>query len=91
MISAIVLINTERNQINRVADQLSAIKGITEVYSVAGDYDLVAMVRVADSEALAAVVTDHMLKVDGITKTNTLIAFRAYSKHDLERMFSIGG
>lgn len=91
MISAIVLINTERNQINRVADQLSAIKGITEVYSVAGDYDLVAMVRVADSEALAAVVTEHMLKVDGITKTNTLIAFRAYSKHDLERMFSIGG
>jgi len=91
MISAIVLINTERSKINRVADQLGAIKGITEVYSVAGDYDLVAMVRVADSEALAAVVTEHMLKVDGITKTNTLIAFRAYSKHDLERMFSIGG
>lgn len=91
MISAIVLINTERSQINRVADQLAGIKGITEVYSVAGDYDLVAMVRVADSEALATVVTDHMLKVDGITKTNTLIAFRAYSRHDLERMFSIGG
>ncbi len=90
MISAIVLIHAERHQINAVADQLTAIKGITEVYSVAGEYDLVAMVRVSDSEALARVVTEQMLKVEGITKTNTLIAFRAYSAHDLERMFSIG-
>lgn len=90
MITAIVLINTERNKINEVAEKLGQIKGITEIYSVAGEYDLVAIIRVSDNEYLANVVTKHMLKVDGITKTDTLIAFKAYSKHDLERMFSIG-
>ena len=90
MISAIVLINTERSQVNTVAEQLLRIKGITEVYSVAGAHDLVAIIRVADNDTLAAVVTEHMLKVPGITRTETLIAFRAHSRHDLERMFSIG-
>ncbi len=90
MISAIVLINTERSRVNAVADALGDIVGISEVYSVAGAYDLVAIIRVADNEALARVVTEHMLKVSGITKTETLIAFQAFSKHDLERMFSIG-
>lgn len=90
MISAIVLIQTERNKVNEVASDLLEIPGITEVYSVAGVHDLVAIVRVADSDALARVVTEHMLKVDGLRKTETLIAFKAYSKHDLERMFSIG-
>jgi DNA-binding Lrp family transcriptional regulator len=90
MVSAIVLMTTDRARINEVADELGAIKGITEVFSVAGEWDLVAMVRVPDNEALADVVTKHMLKVKGITKTTTLIAFKAYSKHDLERMFSIG-
>ena len=90
MISAIVLINTERSRVNAVADALGDIAGISEVYSVAGAYDLVAIIRVADNEALARVVTEHMLKVSGITKTETLIAFQAFSKLDLERMFSIG-
>ncbi len=90
MVSAIVLINTERSKVNDVADALANIKGITEVYSVAGGYDLVAIIRVPDNEAMADVVTNRMLKVPGITKTETLIAFRAYSKHDLESMFSIG-
>ncbi len=90
MISAIVLINTERSRVNAVADALGDIAGISEVYSVAGAYDLVAIIRVADNDALARVVTEHMLKVSGITKTETLIAFQAFSKHDLERMFSIG-
>ena len=90
MISAIVLINTERSSVNLVAEALGDIAGITEVYSVAGEYDLVAIIRVADNDALARVVTEHMLKVSGITKTETLIAFQAFSKHDLERMFSIG-
>ena len=91
MVSAIVLINTERNNVNDVAEALGNMKGITEVYSVAGEYDLVAIIRVPDNEAMADVVTNRMLKVPGITRTETLIAFRAYSKHDLERMFSIGG
>ncbi|HYA38204.1 MAG TPA: Lrp/AsnC ligand binding domain-containing protein [Candidatus Methylomirabilis sp.] len=90
MVSAIVLINTERSKVNDVADALANIKGITEVYSVAGEYDLVAIIRVPDNEAMADVVTNRMLKVSGIIKTETLIAFRAYSKHDLESMFSIG-
>lgn len=90
MISAIVLIQTERSKVNEVASSLLDIPGITEVYSVAGVHDLVAIVRVADSEALAGVVTERMLKLDGLRKTETLIAFKAYSKHDLERMFSIG-
>lgn len=90
MISAIVLINTERSKVNTVADALGDIPGISEVYSVAGAYDLVAIIRVADNDALARVVTEQMLKVAGITRTETLIAFQAFSKHDLERMFSIG-
>ncbi len=90
MISAIVLIQTERSRVNDVASSLLEIPGITEVYSVAGVHDLVAIVRVADSDALASVVTERMLKLDGLRKTETLIAFKAYSKHDLERMFSIG-
>lgn len=90
MVSAVVLITCERNQIVRVAEQMAEIDGISEVFSVAGRYDLVAILRVRDNEALAALVTEHMLKVDGITETETLIAFRAFSRHDLEAMFSVG-
>ena len=90
MISAMVLLNVERNKVNEVAERLSDMAGITEVFSVAGQYDLVAIVRVADNEALADVVTRNMLKVSGITRSETLIAFRVFSKHDLERMFAIG-
>lgn len=90
MITAITLIRTERDQVNEVAERLVDIDGIAEVYSVSGEYDLVAMIRVADNEDLASVVTEHMRKVDGIVRTETLIAFRAYSRHDLDAMFSIG-
>ena len=90
MITAMVLLNVERNQINEVAEQLSGLAGITEVFSVAGRYDLVAILRVADNEALADLVTRQLLKVKGITRSETLIAFRVFSRHDLERMFSIG-
>ncbi len=90
MITAITLIRTERAGVNTVAEQLTAIPGITEVYSVSGDYDLVAMIRVSDNEQMAQVVTDRLRKVEGITHTETLIAFRVYSQHDLESMFSIG-
>ena len=90
MVSSIVLINCERDKINSVAEQLTALKGITEVFSIAGRYDLVAVLRVANNEALAYLVTTQMLKVSGITDSETLIAFKVYSKHDLERMFEIG-
>ncbi len=90
MVSAVILIECEKGQINAVAGALADLPGISEVYSVAGRVDLVAIVRVPDNDQLAAIVTEHMLKVTGITRTETLIAFRAFSKHDLESMFSIG-
>ncbi len=90
MVSALVLLNIERNRINEVAAALVAIRGVTEVYSVAGRYDLVAVIRVADNDALAEVVTSKMLQVEGITSSETLISFRVFSRHDLESMFSIG-
>lgn len=90
MVSALVLMTIERNLINEVAEKLLEIKGVSEVYSVAGQYDLVGVIRVPDNESLAEVVTEHMLQVEGIISSETLIAFRVYSKHDLERMFAIG-
>lgn len=90
MVSAIVLLVTERDKINEVAEALTKIKGISEVFSVAGQYDLVAILRVPNNEALADLVTDKMLKVDGILDSETLISFKAYSKHDLEAMFEVG-
>jgi len=66
------------------------VEGVSEVYSVAGRYDLAAIVRVKDNDDLANVVTERIRKVAGITSSETLIAFRVYSRHDLERMFSIG-
>ncbi len=90
MVSAMVLINAERGRINAVAESLNNMKGITEVYSVAGPYDLVAMIRVASNEQLADLVTTQMINTEGIVKTHTLLAFRTYSRYDLERMFSIG-
>ena len=90
MVTAIVLINCQRDVINETAEQLAELPGISEVYSVAGAYDLVAVIRVRENEQLADLVTNEMLKLDGIEETMTLIAFKAYSKHDLERLFSIG-
>jgi len=90
MVSALVLIECEKSVINPTAQALADLKGITEVYSVAGRVDLVAVIRVPDSDSLAEIVTDKMLKIPGILRTETLIAFRVFSKHDLESMFSIG-
>ncbi len=90
MVNSVVLLKVGRGLVNDVAQQLAELNGVAEVYSVGGRYDLVAILRVRDNEALAALVTEHMLKVDGITDTETLIAFRAFSRHDLEAMFSVG-
>jgi DNA-binding Lrp family transcriptional regulator len=90
MVSAIVLLTVERDKINSVADVVADIDGVSEVYSVAGRYDLAAIIRVKANEELAQVVTERIRRVGGITSSETLIAFRVYSRHDLERMFSIG-
>ncbi|MBI3942563.1 MAG: Lrp/AsnC ligand binding domain-containing protein [Chloroflexi bacterium] len=90
MVTAIVLINVERAEINNVSQKLLELPGITEVYSVAGRYDLVAILRVARNEEIADLVTGHILDIHEITHTETLLAFKAYSHFDLEHMFSIG-
>ncbi len=90
MVTAIVLITARRDKINETAETLVELDGVSEVYSVAGPYDLAAIIRVRENQQLADLVTGEMLKLDGIEDTTTLIAFKAYSRHDLERMFSIG-
>jgi DNA-binding Lrp family transcriptional regulator len=90
LITAFVLMNAERDRISAIPDELLKVNGVTEVYSVAGDYDLVAVVRVKEAEELAKVVTEGFVKVQGITRTVTLMAFRCYSNYDLDHMFQIG-
>jgi DNA-binding Lrp family transcriptional regulator len=90
MVTALVLLKVARDKVNSVAETLADMDGITEVYSVAGRYDLTVIIRVKDNDQLAELVTNHMLKVEGILKSETLVAFRVYSRHDLESMFSIG-
>jgi DNA-binding Lrp family transcriptional regulator len=90
MVTAIVLINTKHGHINTVAEELVGMPGVSEVYSVGGRYDLVALIRVRTNEQLADLVTNSMLQLPNIEKSETLIAFKAFSQHDLERMFSIG-
>jgi len=90
MVTAIVLLNTERDKVNEVADTLAALDGVSEVHSVAGRVDLVAILRVAENDSLADLVTKEIRQVEGITDTETLIGFRVHSSHDLENMFSIG-
>jgi len=90
MITAIVLINTTQGRTPEVAQTLIDLPGVTEAYSVAGPYDLVAMVRVRQHDELADLVAGHIQKVPGIETTNTLIAFQAYSHRSLEAMWDIG-
>ena len=90
MLTAIVLIKTTADRIPEVAQEIADIRGITEVYSVTGEWDLVAMVRVQQHERLADVIADHLSKVEGVVSTNTNIAFRTYSKHDLDAAFALG-
>jgi DNA-binding Lrp family transcriptional regulator len=90
VISAIVLINAEVDRIPEVAAAIAEIDGVSEVYSVTGDVDLIAIVRVRQHEEFADVIADKLNKVSGVMLTQTHIAFRTYSKHDLEAAFSLG-
>jgi DNA-binding Lrp family transcriptional regulator len=90
MVSAVILLMVEKDKVNEVAEKLVDLEGVTEVYSVAGQYDLVAIARVRNNEGIADAVTNQMLKIDGISRSETLIAFRVFSRYDLERIFSIG-
>jgi DNA-binding Lrp family transcriptional regulator len=88
MITAIVLINCEVGQVHSVSEALMGLDGIAEVYSISGEYDIMAMVRVKEYELLSQVVSENMARIAGITRTNTHMAFRCYSKHDMEKMWS---
>lgn len=90
MVTAIILIETERARTIAVGEALADVEGISEVYTVAGRYDLVAMVRVGRNEDLADLVTGRLRDLDGIKSTETLISFRTWSRHDLESLFSLG-
>lgn len=89
MPTAVVLLNVEAQRTQNIAETVAAIPGVSEVYSVAGTYDLVAIIRVASNDELAEMVTERIRGVAGIHNSQTLIAFRAYSRHDLESMFDI--
>lgn len=90
MITAIVLIDCATDAIPEVAQKLAELPGVSEVYSTAGHVDLIAMVRVREFEQIAEVIAGGISKVEGVADTDTHIAFRAYSKHDLEETFAIG-
>ena len=90
MLTAIVLIDSDAARIPEVAAAIAEIAGVSEVYSVTGEVDLVAMVRVREHDDLADVIADKISKVEGVLRTQTYIAFRAYSQHDLEQAFSLG-
>ena len=90
MITTIVMVSVEPDKIPEVAAQIADLDGVSEVYSVAGDVDLIAIVRVRDFDEIAEVIAGRLSKVPGVLHTDTHVAFRAYSRHDLDATFAIG-
>lgn len=90
MITAIVLVKTDVERVHEVAQAIADLPAVTEVYSVTGEFDLVALVRVHEHDQLADVIPGGLNRVDGVQSTETHIAFRTYSRHDLESAFSLG-
>lgn len=90
MITAIVFVQADVARIPEVATAIADIEGVSEVYSVTGQIDLIAMIRVKNHDDIASVVADRLNKVEGVVDTETHIAYRAYSRHDLEATFSLG-
>jgi DNA-binding Lrp family transcriptional regulator len=88
---AIVLIEAERTAIKTLGGALADVEGVAEAYSVTGEWDFVAILRVRNPEGVAEVVTQRFAELDGIKRTHTLVAFEVFSQHDLEALFSIGG
>lgn len=90
MIHAIVLIQAERSALATLGGTLADIEGVAEAYSVTGDWDFVAILRLREHDQLAEAVTGHLSQLDGVVKTQTMVAFEVYSKHDLDALFSVG-
>lgn len=90
MLTSIVLIDVAADRIPEAAKEVADIDGVSEVYSVTGDIDLIAMVRVREHDQLAGIIADQISKVEGVEHTQTYIAFQTFSQHDLESAFSLG-
>jgi DNA-binding Lrp family transcriptional regulator len=90
MVNAIVLIKVQRGRVPEVAEALMEVPEVSEAYSVTGDHDLVAIVRAKEYEQMAEIVPSRIDRIVGIERTTTLMAFRVYSRHDLEYLFSLG-
>jgi DNA-binding Lrp family transcriptional regulator len=90
VITTIVMVSVESHRIPEVAQEIADLDGVSEVYSVAGDVDLIAIVRVREFDQIAEVIAGRLSKVDGVLHTDTHVAFRAYSRHDLDAAFAIG-
>ena len=88
MITAVVLITAERSALPKLGEDLAALPGVSEVYSVTGEFDFIAMVRAKTHDELADIVTARIAQTKGVAKTHTHVAFRAYSRHDLETLFA---
>lgn len=91
MTHAVVLVEAERDAMSTLGGALAEVEGVRECYSVTGEWDFVAIVRVARHEALREVITGAIAKVPGVVRTQTMVAFEAFSRHDLEAMFDVGG
>src|SRR5438067_12224318 len=91
MITAVVLITAEKGALPKLGEALAAVEGVSEVYSVTGEFDFIAMVRAREHEELADIVTRRIGQVPGVERTMTHVAFKMYSRHDLEAVFAIGG
>ena len=90
MVTTVVLATCDIHRVPETAQEIADLPEVSEVYSVAGDYDLVIMVRVRAHEDLARVVTEGIARVPGIERTQTLVAFKVFSRHDVEALFSVG-
>ncbi len=90
MIHAIVLIEAEQSALSTLGGELADIDGVAEAYSVTGEWDFVAILRLREPDQLARVVADGLSRLQGVKRTHTMVAFEAYSRHDLEALFSVG-
>ena len=90
MTHAVVLIKAGRDAMSTLGERLAEVEGVSEAYSVTGEWDFAAVVRVGEHDELAELVTGRLAKLDGIERTYTMVAFQVFSRHDLEAMFSIG-
>jgi len=90
MLTAFILVKSSRDALTSLGPRLADVEGIAEVYTVTGEWDFIAIVRVREQEELAGVVTQRLTRLDGVERTQTMVAFQQFSAHDLEAMFGLG-